>query len=713
MTYEFNPMGDGPARLSRKTRELAKCYLRGDFAGRLVYAGNLTDGIANWPEMDNQTRHAGLSEKLAAVAPLEIVPDELLAGAAPYMDALEHRIPGWPDKGSISHTTVDFGDAVAKGLSGLEAELAELNRAESDPERAGFRRALLTVSGAMRSWVSRYIAAYVEMSGDVKYDASSRAGFAAIAGTLRGLLTAPPTDFRGALQSFWLFFEFQRLCGNWSGLGRFDLILGKYLERDLASGAITLDFARELVAHFWIKGAEWCHGLASGSRFAPGSGDAQVYQNIILGGIDPDTGLPVENAVTFLVLDVVEELHISDYPVAVRVGPATSERLLRRIAEVQLCGGGIVSIYNEPVALAGLRKMGIPERQALSFTNDGCWEVIVPGRTNFGYRPFDALVALQRALFPPRDGVDFEGFYADFVLELKKLCDELRDSIEQEFYSEPNTHPAAVLSLLMPSCRESGRSYCDFGAEYTVRALHAGGLPDAANSLLAIKKYVFDEKRLTLNALSAILKDDWRDAEAMRREIVRDLVCYGNDDDAADAMMLRVFNDYTSIVAARPGVRDVLVPCGISTFGREIEFARRRLATAFGRHAGEYLAPNLSPTPGTERLPLTAVVRSYCKMDFTRTPNGCPLDLRLDAGIRNVPDAPAAVVALLRGFIELGGFYLQLDAVGAEMLREAKRDPDRFPNLVVRISGWSARFATLSGEWQDMIINRVSGTLRS
>ena len=115
MTYEFNPMGDGPVRLCRKTRELAKRYLQGDFAGRLVYAGNLIDGIAGWPEMDNQTRHAELSEKLAAVAPLEIVPDELLAGAAPYMDALEHRIPGWPDKGSISHTTVDFGDAVAKG----------------------------------------------------------------------------------------------------------------------------------------------------------------------------------------------------------------------------------------------------------------------------------------------------------------------------------------------------------------------------------------------------------------------------------------------------------------------------------------------------------------------------------------------------------------------------------------------------------------------
>ncbi|MDD4817584.1 MAG: pyruvate formate lyase family protein [Victivallaceae bacterium] len=713
MTHGFNPLGDGPVRLSTKTRELAWRYLSGGFAGRLVRAGDLMSGATGCPGADNQTRHAELAARLAASAPLEIVPEELLAGAAPFMEATEHLIPGWPGMGSISHTTVDFGDAVAKGLSGLEAELAELNRRESDPGRAGFRRALLTAAGAMRTWMWRYAAAYEDMAENCGDDGAGREFFFDISAVLRRLMTAPPSNFREALQSFWLFFEFQRLCGNWSGLGRFDLILGKYLERDLASGAITPGFARELVAHFWIKGTEWCHGLRAGSRFAPGSGDAQVYQNIILGGIDPATGLPVENAVTFLVLDVIEELHISDYPVAVRVGPGTSEQLLRRIAEVQLCGGGIVSIYNEPVVLAGLRGLGIPERQALSFTNDGCWEVIVPGRTNFGYRPFDALIALQRVLFPPRGMNSFESLYAGFTGELAKMCDDLRDSIEAEFYTGRCSHPAAVLSLLMPSCRESGRSYCDFGAEYTVRAIHAGGLPDVANSLLAIKKYVFDEKRLTLAELSAVLENDWHGAEALRREIVRDLICYGNDDDAADAMMLRVFNDYTAIVAARSKVRDVLVPCGVSTFGREIEFARRRKAVAFGRFAGEYLAPNLSPTPGTGRLPLTAAIRSYCKMDFTRTPNGCPLDLRLEAGIRGTGDAAAAVVELLRGFIKLGGFYLQLDTVSVEMLREARRDPDRFPNLVVRISGWSARFATLSGEWQEMIINRAAGESRS
>ena len=151
-----------------------------------------------------------------------------------------------------------------------------------------------------------------------------------------------------------------------------------------------------------------------------------------------------------------------------------------------------------------------------------------------------------------------------------------------------------------------------------------------------------------------------------------------------------------------------MVPVGVSTFGREIAFAEKRLATAFGKHAHEYLAPNLSPTPGTDKSPITAVLNSYCRMDFSDTPNGCPLDLRLSAGIRKTAGAAECLVRLLRVFVEKNGLYLQIDTVDPDMLREAKKDPDRFPNLVVRISGWSARFASLSEEWQDMIINRTA-----
>ena len=233
-------------------------------------------------------------------------------------------------------------------------------------------------------------------------------------------------------------------------------------------------------------------------------------------------------------------------------------------------------------------------------------------------------------------------------------------------------------------------------------------MPDIANSLLAIKRYVFEKKRLTLARFVEILKRDWAGEEKFRLEIKNDLVCYGNDNDEVDQILRRVLDDYSAAVGRVKPVPGVLIPTGVSTFGREIAFAPQRAATAFGRHAHEYLAPNLSPTPGSEKNALTAVINSYCKMDFTRTPNGCPLDLRLSAGFRKTPGASDLLASVLKVFHDQGGFYLQLDAVDPDMLRAAQKNPDRYPNLVVRISGWSARFATLSKEWQDMIINRAT-----
>ena len=715
----LNPLGPAPVRrLSEATRRLAGAYLTGQFRSELCDPEFQLSDLHLPAETPPLLQHARAALLIAERVPLILRSEELLVGGAPLLPALQHQVPAMGGRGSISHTTADFGDAVRLGLAGLERELRDHLTRWTDPDRRIFGQALLQVIAAMRVWRDRY-------RDEIRRRLASETGPGAE--NLRRLLAVlgrvpenPPSSFREALQSFWLFYEFQRLCGNWSGLGRFDQILGPYLEADLARGELTLDQARELVAHFWIKGTEWCYGLL---RNQPGTpppygGDAQHYQNIILGGRGAD-GVNVENAVTHLVLEVVEELHISDFPVAVRLNHDTSPELLRRIAEIQLLGGGIVSVYQEEVVLAGLRRLGYPEEELCNFTNDGCWEVILPGKTRFGYVPFDALLSFQEALFTAPDDTAFEALYQRYLRQLEETIRTLKRQLRNRFYvngatavpGEPlipaDPAPDAVLSLVMPSCRRSGRSYTNFGTTYTVHALHAGGLPDVVNSLLAIRKLVYQEHRVTLRELIDILKRDWADAENLRLEAAA-APAYGNDDDTADAMMKRVFDDYARLVAETPPVPGVLTPAGISTFGREVDYAPHRLATAFGKHAHEYLASNLSPTPGTGKKGLTAVLNSYCKMDFTCVPNGCPLDLRLSAGIRKVADAPAIVESLLRVFLERGGFYLQIDTVDPEMLRAARRDPDRFPNLVVRISGWSARFATLSPEWQEMIINRTT-----
>ena len=191
-------------------------------------------------------------------------------------------------------------------------------------------------------------------------------------------------------------FAFIRLCGNWPGIGRIDYLLGDYLKKDLSDGVLSLDDAREILAHFFIKGCEWINGQEIGS------GDAQHYQNILLAGIDQD-GNGVTNEVTYLVLDILEELGISDFPTSVRVNKNSDEKLLRRVAEVMRYGGGILAVYNEDLVIDALIKYGYEKREARGFANDGCWEVQIPGKTYFDYWPFDSLQLLQKYPFPESD----------------------------------------------------------------------------------------------------------------------------------------------------------------------------------------------------------------------------------------------------------------------------------------------------------------------
>ena len=390
-------------RLSDETRSLAARYLTGKYQYRLKDMGFRLESLDLPADCPLEIEHGKNTILTAEKSSIDILPEERLAGSASNIQALRHSIPGYQQvvrggRGySISHTTVDFGDAVRKGLKGLEMEIRDRMKNDGDPHHQNFFNGLLDVIKAMRIWTKRYRDAYLEMLNSSEYE-KYETNFRAIIARLEHVPENPPETFAEAIQSFWSFFEFQRLCGNWSGLGRFDEILGPYLSDDLKKGIITLDEARELIAHFWIKGTEWCFGLRKETNRTPGSGDAQNYQNIILGGIDRE-GKQIENEVTFLVLDVIEELHISDYPVTVRLNAGTSEKLLRRIAEVQLLGGGIVSVYNEPQILRNLKDMGIPEADARTFTNDGCWEIILPGQTWFIYSTQDYLSLFQNALF--------------------------------------------------------------------------------------------------------------------------------------------------------------------------------------------------------------------------------------------------------------------------------------------------------------------------
>ena len=707
-----------PVRLSDATRRFAYESLYDHRYGldtRRVMSVPLDD-IDGISELSDLKKYNAAIRRIAESAPIRICDGELISGAATLGLAISHVVPATiadrPVFGSVSHLTLDFESVLRKGVVGLydkiEKSMSEIifNSDLYSTRRLKFLASCKSCLDSMLIWRDRYI------------NALEAGGYHDNADILRRVPFEPASNFREAVQSLWFTFAFVRLCGNWPGIGRIDMLLGEYLERDLADGKITLDEARELLAHFFIKGCEW----VSGGDY--GSGDAQHYQNILLGGIDENNS-SVECSLTYLVLDIIDELGISDFPITVRISPNSSDELLYRVANTIRYGGGIVALYNEPLIIDALTGFGYDEREAKRFANDGCWEVQIPGKTYFIYTPFDSLAILQHttlADYKNRNFSDFDALYSAYVRDLEAYVEGIGRGQLARFEEERDsdgrlvwrpTAPCTVVSLFERGCIERGYSYFEGGPVYNVISPHIGGLADTVNSLYAIKKAVFDEKRLGLDEFFDILSANWDGSEPFRQHMLTAYRYFGNDNPEVDSIYSQLLSDFSDICAdmeqklgTNCGYR---FPSGVSTFGRQLEWAPNRLASPHGHRAHEVLAPNCSPTPGSDREGATAIIRSYAAADLTKQVTGAALDIKLLPDSVDGDEGLDAIVGLMRGFVLLGGFFMQPDVADASILRDAQAHPENYQALSVRVSGWNARFVTLNCDWQNMIIAELEG----
>ncbi len=695
-----------PIRLSEATRGFAYDSLNRKYGldTLRVMSVSLDDvcGIDSLPPIE---RYDLAIKRIAERAPIRICEGERLSGAATLGMAIDHSVPatynGQSICSSVSHLTVDFETVLKRGMGYIKREAESAFDRYKGTEKEAFVKSCLSCIDAFELWHARYLEALsARPEYKCNYENLSRVPF------------APAESFYEAVQSIWFTFAFIRLCGNWPGIGRIDYLLGDYLRRDLERGILTLDEAREILAHFFIKGCEWVNGQYIGS------GDAQHYQNIVLAGVD-ENGNEITNEVTYLVLDILEETGISDFPTTVRINKNTDQKLLCRVAEVMRYGGGILAVYNEDVILSALVKAGYELCEARKFANDGCWEVQIPGKTFFIYYPFDSLQILQKkTLGEYVEGVDFSSFdelYERYVSDLGAKVGEIFESRLKKFAScvVPTKEwkwaeqpPCTVVSLFEEGCIQKGLSYLEGGPIYNVNSPHIGGLADTVNSLYAIKKLVFEEKKLSLTELMTVLKNNWEGEEALRQYALNRYSYYGNDNDEVDAIAARLLSDFADICTSFNGKCGYSFPAGVSTFGRQLGWAESRLATPCGKRAGEVLAANCSPTPNSDREGATAIIRSYCKIDHTKLATGAALDIRLLPSSVEGDDGLSALVSLMRGFVALGGFFMQPDVVDASLLREAQEHPENHGTLSVRVSGWNARFVTLNKEWQDMVIEQ-------
>ena len=697
-----------PVRLSESTRRFAYESLHFAYGqDTRKTPGVAMDATPGFAALSPLAQYDAAIRRIAEEAPLRFADGELVCGAATLGIAIRHKIPatwqGQPVFWSISHLTIDFETVLKKGVKHIRKEAEAALIRYRGTEREPFVQSCLSCLDSFAIWHRRYLSVL-----------AARPGWEAQAKNLSRVPWEPAESFYEAVQSIWFVFAFVRLCGNWPGIGRIDWLLGDYLKRDLASGLLSLDEAREILAHFFIKGCEW----VSGGNY--GSGDAQHYQNILLAGVDEE-GNEVTNEVTYLVLDILEELGISDFPTTVRLNQKSDERLVRRVAEVMRYGGGILAVYNEELIIDSLCRYGYPLREARKFANDGCWEVQIPGKTYFTYVAFDALRLLQeKTLGSYAAGVDypsFEALYESYVAALRGQVESIFRGLLPGFASGTpggewvwrERMPCTVVSLFEEGCIAKGLSYLEGGPVYNVIAPHIGGFADAVNSLYAIKRLVYDERVMSLSAFLEILSRDFEGEEPLRLALCHRYVYYGNDSDEVDGLAARLLSDFADACASLDGRCGYSFPAGVSTFGRQLEWAPNRLASPHGRKKGEVLAANCSPTPGTDTVGATAVIRSYCKLGLDRLPSGAALDIKLLPTAVRGEDGLLALCALLRGFVLLGGFFMQPDVADAAILRAAQENPAEYETLSVRVSGWNARFITLDRHWQDMVIGQVEG----
>lgn len=689
-----------PVRLTEKTRQFAYESLN-DHKYGLDTAENYgvdVDDVNGFDSLDDNDRYDLAIRRISENAPIRICEGELVSGAATLGAGIDHCVPALHDGKiflySVSHLTIDFETVLKRGVSSIAKAVSESRKIHTDAREIRFLDSCESVLESFGIYHRRYLNALKEKGMTDNYNA------------LLNVPYNPASTFREAVQSIWFVFSFVRLCGNWPGFGRLDVLLGDYLKNDLEKGIITLDDARELLAHFFIKGCEW----VKGGNY--GSGDAQHYQNIVLSGID-ENRRDVTNEVSYLVLDIIEELGISDFPTTIRLNKNTDEKLLERACEVVRYGGGVIAFYDEDSIIESLTDYGYPFEEAAKFANDGCWEIQVPGRTNFSYNPFDSLEILQTKTLNSFDNYrrypDFESLYSQYLLDMadsvKDICSYRINLINADGRWKPNL-PCTVVSLFEGGCIQKARSYLEGGTVYSVHSPHIGGLPDTVNALYAIKKAVYEDKLVSFDKLMEALRDNWEGHEDLRLKMLNSYSYFGNDNDECDEIAARLVDDFAKACKEYDGVCEFKFPAGISTFGRQLQWIPHRLASPHGHKKDEILAGNYSPTPGTDREGATAIIKSYCKSDLKKMVSGAALDLKLLPSNVEGEDGLRALVSLLRGFVVLGGSFIQPDVCDAEILREAQEHPENYQTLSVRVSGWNARFVTLDKDWQQMIIEQ-------
>jgi len=640
--------------------------------------------------------------------------------AGVYTEFMEQRAAGHTvlDDKIYRKGFLDFKKDIEKSIS----ELDFLNDKEAHDKREELK-AMSICADALILYAERHAEKAIAMAKKEK-DPKRKKELRKIADVCGHIPANVPRDFWEALQYYW----FVHLgviteLNTWDSFnpGRLDRNLYPFYESDLEEGSLTEEKCRELLQAFWIKFNNQPAPPKVGVT-AEESGTYTDFSLINTGGVNED-GSNAVNDLSFIILDVIEEMRLLQPSSMVQISKKTPDSFLKRAIKIIKTGYGQPSVFNTDAIVQELIRQGKSIEDARNGGASGCVETGAFGKENYtltGYfnlpKVFEVTLNNGR---DPRTGKkigletgpaekfsSFDELFTAFSRQIRHFIDiKIKgNNIIERLYAE--YLPAPFLSLLIDDCIAKGKDYHEGGARYNTSYIQGVGLGSITDILTSIKYNVFEEKHLTLSELKNILRDNFSQYEDVRQRFINKTPKYGNDNDYADEITKSVFEAYYEAVNGRPNTKGGKYRINLLPTTVHVYFGKVVGAMPDGRKAGEPLSEGISPVQGADRLGPTAVLKSAAKIDHIRT-GGTLLNQKFTPDLLSDEDGIDKVSHLIRSYFKMDGHHIQFNVVNAETLRKAQKEPEKYRDLIVRVAGYSDYFVDLNPELQNEIIKRT------
>lgn len=591
----------------------------------------------------------------------------------------------------FGHTSPNWQDVINLGFVGLKKraeEYAGMHRGE--PEKSRFYNAVVTVYEAAERFIRR-VARQAEEEGR-----------SAQARGLKNLLAAPPQNLFEGFQLILVYHALQHFGEEtWiRTFGRLDqLLYPLYQKGDKQEAAALVNaFIREIQDH----------GMSENQPFAIGGSD--------------EAGKSLINPLSYLFIEEYKKLKPPYVKIHVLCAEDTPEDFLKSALDGIRSGANSICFFGDATVRRSLLRLGIREEDTVDYHVDGCYEcggfgeLVCPvtGKISIAKAVelalnggVDVMTGYRIGLPAAGEADSFQAFYGEFLRQLEHLCGLAKAYARKMEASYPRIHAGPLFSSTYPHCMEAGKDiYANFGAKYNNSAITGVGLGTAVDSLMAVKKLVFEDRCMSLGELNALMKNNWQGQELLRLTAKNKFPKYGMGDPEADRYAAQIVEYLGSRINGAPNARGGTYRLGMYSITWRWEMGAGLAATPDGRLAGETTSLNSGASFGADREGVTAHILSATSVDTTNVPTGFVLDLDLHASAVRGNNGLHAMYATLRTYLENGGFAVHYNVLDAQVLRAAQKKPEEYPNLQVRVCGWNMLFSRLPREQQDEYILR-------